>query len=156
MAYIRSSCRRAGRPEAEIRLPLLKALYGADQSSATPSQKIDHCLAAGQAGGRRRDSRRTAPTSPRAASAVTARSLGGGKIPGAPPVVAAGGQLSPGVGQRADRYTTAEQFMAMLRTGKRPDGSSVSEVMPFSSFKEWSEVDIRALYRTCAAASRGG
>jgi hypothetical protein len=36
--------------------------------------------------------------------------------------------------------------MAMLKTGKRPDGSSVSEVMPFSSFKEWSEVDMRALY----------
>ena len=36
--------------------------------------------------------------------------------------------------------------MAMLKTGKRPDGSSVSAVMPFASLKEMNEVDVRALY----------
>ena len=36
--------------------------------------------------------------------------------------------------------------MAMLKTGKRPDGSSVSKVMPFVSLKEMNEVDVRALY----------
>ena len=36
--------------------------------------------------------------------------------------------------------------MAMLKSGKRPDGSSVSKVMPFASLKELNEVDARALY----------
>ena len=34
----------------------------------------------------------------------------------------------------------------MLETGKRPDGSAVSKVMPFESLREMSEVDVRALY----------
>ena len=36
--------------------------------------------------------------------------------------------------------------MAMLKSGKRPDGSSVSSVMPFVTLKEMNEVDARALY----------
>jgi cytochrome c553 len=82
--------------------------------------------------------------------------LAGGKIPGAPPAWPAAAKLSPGPGNALDRYPTAEQFMAMLKTGKRPDGSSVSEVMPFSSFKEWSDVDIRALYLHLRALPDGG
>ncbi len=34
----------------------------------------------------------------------------------------------------------------MLKTGKRPDGSEVSKVMPFVSLREMSELDVRALH----------
>jgi mono/diheme cytochrome c family protein len=154
VAYIRQ-LPPSGGPKAEIRLPLLlKALYGADQLRDA-SQKIDHSLA---------------PAKPVAEGVTAAHGayvaqgcvgchgpkLGGGKIPGAPPSWPPAAKLSPGAGSALDRYTTAEQFMAMFRTGKRPDGSSVSEVMPFSSFKEWSEVDIRALYLHLRALPGGG
>jgi hypothetical protein len=44
------------------------------------------------------------------------------------------------------RYASAEQFVAMLRTGKRPDGSEVSKVMPFESLKALNDNDAKALY----------
>jgi hypothetical protein len=72
--------------------------------------------------------------------------LAGGKIPGTPPDWPPAAKLSPGPGSALDRYPTAEQFMAMLKTGQRPDGSSVSKVMPFETLRELNEVDVRALY----------
>jgi hypothetical protein len=44
------------------------------------------------------------------------------------------------------RYGDAQSFAAMLRSGRRPDGSAVSPVMPFASLKELSEVDVNAVY----------
>jgi hypothetical protein len=35
----------------------------------------------------------------------------------------------------------------MLRSGKRPDGSAVSSVMPFGMTRELSDTDAQALYR---------
>ena len=34
----------------------------------------------------------------------------------------------------------------MLRSGRRPDGSAISTVMPFSSLRELNDTDARALY----------
>ena len=34
----------------------------------------------------------------------------------------------------------------MLRSGKRPDGSAVSPVMPFTAFKELNDIDTQALF----------
>ena len=48
--------------------------------------------------------------------------------------------------QIATRYPDAAAFATMLKSGKRPDGSAVSTVMPFVSLREMSEVDVRALY----------
>ena len=44
------------------------------------------------------------------------------------------------------RYPTAEAFATMMRTGKRPDGSAVSKVMPFESLKNFNDTDLRALF----------
>jgi hypothetical protein len=44
------------------------------------------------------------------------------------------------------RYDEADKFVAMMRTGKRPDGSSVSPVMPFATLRNLNDVDLRALY----------
>ncbi len=34
----------------------------------------------------------------------------------------------------------------MLRSGKRPDGSAVSTVMPFESLRVLNDTDVRAVY----------
>ncbi len=72
--------------------------------------------------------------------------LSGGKIPGGAPTWPAASNLTPGKGSAMTRYTTPEQFIAMLRTGNRPDGSRINPAMPFGSLGQMHEVDLRALY----------
>lgn len=144
IAYVRQLPPGTG-ARAEVRLPMLvKALYAAGVVRDA-SEKIDHSLP---------------PALPvpegvtPAHGAYVANScigchgthLAGGKIPGAPPDWPPAAKLTPGPGSALDRYPTPEQFIAMLKTGKRPDGSSVSKVMPFASLKEMHEIDARALY----------
>ncbi|MDQ6639726.1 MAG: c-type cytochrome [Pseudomonadota bacterium] len=144
VAYARQLAPAAGKA-AEVHLPMaLKALY-ATGMIRDAAEKIDHTLA---------------PAQPVAAGVTAAHGayvanscigchgprLAGGKIPGTPPDWPPAAKLTPGPGSALDRYQTAEQFMAMLKTGKRPDGSSVSSVMPFESLRELNDVDVRALY----------
>jgi mono/diheme cytochrome c family protein len=72
--------------------------------------------------------------------------LSGGKIPGAPPAWPAAANLTPGEGSAMARYAGVGQFTAMLRTGKRPDGTAVSAVMPFSSLRELNDTEAKALF----------
>ncbi|MDQ2989389.1 MAG: cytochrome c, partial [Pseudomonadota bacterium] len=51
-----------------------------------------------------------------------------------------------GKGSAMPRYPTPEAFMATLRSGRRPDGSAISQVMPFNSLKQMNDTDMRALY----------
>ena len=44
------------------------------------------------------------------------------------------------------RYDTADKFIAMMRTGKRPDGTEVSKVMPFMSLRNLNDVDLNAMH----------
>ncbi|OOG42253.1 c-type cytochrome [Polaromonas sp. A23] len=71
--------------------------------------------------------------------------LSGGKIPGTPPDWAPAANLTPGEGNAMARYKDAGAFVAMLRGGKRPDGTPVT-VMPFESLREINDVDAQALY----------
>jgi hypothetical protein len=43
------------------------------------------------------------------------------------------------------RYPNVESFLAMLKSGKRPDGSGIG-VMPFEALRQLSDIDARALY----------
>lgn len=72
--------------------------------------------------------------------------LSGGKIPGAPPDWPPASNLTPGEGTVMARYEAPEAFAAMLRTGKRPDGTEVNKAMPFESLKNLNELDIRAMH----------
>ncbi|MEO8835295.1 MAG: cytochrome c [Caldimonas sp.] len=131
--------------KAEIRLPLpVKALY-AIGVVRDASEKIDHTLAPSVPVAEGVNEAHGAYVANGCVGCHGAR-LAGGKIPGAPPAWPPAAKLTPGPGSALDRYATAEQFMAMLKTGKRPDGSSVSTVMPFTALREMSEVDVRALY----------
>jgi mono/diheme cytochrome c family protein len=71
--------------------------------------------------------------------------LSGGKVPGGPPQWPAAANLTPGEGSALARYPDAAAFVAMLRTGKRPDGSAI-QAMPFESLAKMSDVDAQALY----------
>ncbi|HEU4778037.1 MAG TPA: c-type cytochrome [Telluria sp.] len=130
---------------AQIRLPLkVKVMYalGAVKDAA---ELIDHTLA---------PQAPVAPAVSAAHGAYVARScvgchgehLSGGRIPGSPPEWPAPANLTPGPGSAMARYPSAETFMAMLRSGRRPDGSAISSVMPFASLRQMNEVDVRALH----------
>jgi len=144
VAYVRQLAPATG-ARAEVRLPMpVKALYAAGVVRDA-SEKIDHSLAPAQPVPEGITTAHGAYVANGCIGCHGAR-LTGGKIAGAPPDWPAAARLAPGPGSALDRYPSAEPFMAMLKTGKRPDGSSVSKVMPFVSLKEMNEVDVRALY----------
>jgi mono/diheme cytochrome c family protein len=144
VAYVHSLAPVAARP-GEFTLPLpARVLYG---YGALPeaAEKIDH---------------RLAPQQP-VPEGVTLEhgmyvanmcfgchgtGLQGGKVPGAPPDWPAAARLTAGPGNvMADRYADAQAFVAMMRSGKRPDGSTVA-VMPFETLRTFSDTDTRALH----------
>ena len=143
VAYVRSLPPVRGEPP-EMRLPLIvKALYGAGYVKDA-AEKIDH---------------RKPPTPPVAAAATVEHgayvatmctgchreSLEGGPIAGAPPEWPAAANLTP-AGGTMSRYDSPDKFVAMMRTGKRPDGSAVSAVMPFMSLRNMNDTDLQAMY----------
>jgi mono/diheme cytochrome c family protein len=84
--------------------------------------------------------------------------LSGGKIPGGPPDWPPAANITPGDNSAMKRYPDASQFVAMLRSGKRPDGTPIM-VMPFESLAKLSDVDAQALYeylKTVPARKEGG
>lgn len=72
--------------------------------------------------------------------------LSGGKIPGGPPDWPAAANLTPGEGSALASYRDAAAFKAMLRSGKRPDGSAVSPVMPFAALAQINDLDAEAMF----------
>lgn len=145
VAYLRQMPAAEG-GGAVLRLPMIvRALYGAGVVRDA-AEKIDHTLA---------------PSTP-VAEAVTPEhgayvanacigchgsGLSGGRIPGAPPEWPAAANLTPGEGSVLVRYADAKSFVAMMRSGLRPDGSAVSTVMPFGALSEMSDVDLEAIYQ---------
>jgi len=130
---------------ALVRLPLMvKAFYGLGVIPDA-AQKIDH---------------RLPPSQPVPAAATVEHgayvanmckgchnaSFSGGRVMGAPPEWPPASNLTPGEGGVMARYDSIEKFAAMLRTGKRPDGSAVSSAMPFESLRNLNEVDVRAMH----------
>ena len=68
--------------------------------------------------------------------------LSGGKIPGAPPDWKPAANITPsGIGH----YSEAD-FIGILRTGARPDGSKVDSLMPWRLTKEMTDVELKAIY----------
>lgn len=81
--------------------------------------------------------------------------LSGGKIPGDPqmPIVA---NLTPHETGLAD-WSEAD-FIRALREGKRPDGSAISEFMPWKAYAQMSDTELRAIYaylRTLPPTEKG-
>lgn len=83
--------------------------------------------------------------------------LSGGKIPGTPPEWPAARNLTPH--PTGLRDWTYGQFVTLLRTGRRPDGTEISPVMPWKAYAGMTETDIRALWeylRTVTPKPAGG
>ena len=74
------------------------------------------------------------------------RTFSGGPIPGTPPEWPPAANLTPGEGSAMTRYDAPAKFVAMIRTGKRPDSSEVSAVMPFPSLRNLNDTELGALY----------
>ncbi|MEO5693810.1 MAG: c-type cytochrome [Usitatibacter sp.] len=144
VAYVRS-LPPASTGGAVVKLPaIVRALYGAGMIKDA-SEKIDHKL----------------PPSPPVAVAVSVEhggyvanmcigchgaGLSGGNIPGGPPDWPAAANITPGEGSAMTQYDTPKKFAAMMRTGKRPDGSGVSKVMPFDAFRNLNDTDLQAMH----------
>ncbi|MGZ5251802.1 MAG: c-type cytochrome [Caldimonas sp.] len=144
VAYVRQLPPRPGEG-ALVRLPLpVRALYavGLVRDAA---EKIDHRLAPAQAVAEGVNDAHGAYVA-NGCTGCHRADLSGGKIAGAPPDWPAAAQLAPGAGSVMPRYKDVGAFAAMLKTGKRPDGSAVSPVMPFVSLRELSDVDVQALH----------
>jgi mono/diheme cytochrome c family protein len=144
VAYVRSLPPRPGEPTL-LRLPLpVRALYGVGVIRDA-SEKIDHRLPPPAAVA-------VGPTVEHGAYVANmcmgchGEGLSGGRIPGGPPDWPPAANLTPGEGSVLPRYDTVEKFMAMMRTGKRPDGTRVDPAMPFETLKAFNDVDLQAVY----------
>ncbi len=144
VAYVRSLPPTSG-TAAEVRFPfMVKALY-ASGAVNDDAELIDHSLPP------------PAPV-PEAVSVEHGKyvvamctgchgdGLSGGKIPGTPPEWPPAANLTPGAGSVMPRYDSVDKFAGMLRTGKRPDGSPVSTVMPFPTLRNLNDTDVGAIY----------
>lgn len=144
IGYVKTLPPANGAP-AQLQFPLLvRGLYAAG-IVRDAAEKIDHSLP---------------PPQPVASSETLAYgdyvanscrgchndALSGGAIPGAPPEWPKAANLTPEPNSAFAHYQTVEQFAGMLKSGKRPDGSTVSMVMPFESLKEMNDEDVRALF----------
>ncbi|BAH39100.1 MAG TPA: cytochrome C [Gemmatimonas aurantiaca] len=121
--------------------PVGRALVATNQLPAYPAARIDHS--------------RTPPASMQEDSTLAygeylanvggctgchGAGLSGGPIPGMPPQAPPAANITPtGIGQFSDA-----QVEAMLRTGKRPDGSAIKQTMPWRYTAMMTPVEMRA------------
>lgn len=143
VAYVKSLPPAAGEG-AVLKVPLLVRFLYAIGQVRDAAEKIDHTLP---------------PEQPPSADLVAQGAyiangckgchndvFAGGKIPGTPPDWPPAANLTPGEDSALVRYPTPDALIAMFHSGKRPDGTAVSDVMPFPSLKEMTDTDIRAVY----------
>jgi mono/diheme cytochrome c family protein len=156
VAYVRSLPPQQG-GGAIIELPLpVRVLYGFG-AIKDAAAKIDHSLPPAQPVPVAADARHGAYVA-NMCIGCHGEHLSGGKIPGGPPDWPPAANLTPGEGSAMARYPDASRFVAMLRSGKRPDGTSI-QVMPFESLSKLNDVDAQALYaylKTLAPRAGGG
>lgn len=132
-------------PERVVQLPVTVKLLYAIGVVKDPYEMIDHALPP-QAPVRAEVSVAHGAYVANSCMGCHGATLSGGKIPGAPPEWPAPANLTPGAGSAMARYPTPASFMAMLRSGKRPDGSAISRVMPFDSLRQMNDTDLLALH----------
>jgi mono/diheme cytochrome c family protein len=142
VAHLKQMPPAAGGPlEARVPLPV-RVLYGLGLIRDA-AEKIDHTLPSPEPVAEGVTPQWGAYVA-QACQGCHGKALEGGRIPGGPPDWPPAADLRPG-GALA-RYANADAFVNAMRTGKRPDGSTISPVMPFPSFAAMNETDLRALF----------
>lgn len=71
--------------------------------------------------------------------------LSGGAVPGVPAEPPYPANLTPEPTTGLGQWTEADFFRA-IRTGQRPDGSTISQTMPWVNFSQMSDVELSALW----------
>lgn len=56
----------------------------------------------------------------------------------------------PGAIAGIERYDTLDKFVAMMRTGRRPDGSAIDPAMPLLAVRNLDDTELAALYASLA------
>ena len=143
VGYVRSLPARPG-GEAVVELPLpVQALYGLG-AIQDAYEKIDHHLPPAQPVTVAVNAEHGAYVA-QMCKGCHGPGLSGGAIPGGPPDWPPAANLTPGNNSALARYPDVTSFVAMLRSGKRPDGTSI-KVMPFESLRELNDTDAQAIY----------
>lgn len=145
VAYVRTLPPRSGGSAVVHLPPLVRTLYAAGLIRDA-AEKIDHAQPPAQAAAHDGSVAHGAYVA-QMCQGCHGPHLSGGRIPGAPPAWPPAANLTPGAGSALARYGDEHQFVAMLRSGRRPDGSAVSAVMPFGSLRALDDQDTAALYR---------
>jgi mono/diheme cytochrome c family protein len=144
VAYVKTMPPAVGE-SSNIRFPAIVNLLYAFGAIKDDAEQIDHTLPPGQPVAEGVTAEHGAYVA-QMCTGCHGDGMSGGKIPGVPPDWPPAANLTPGSGSVMPRYETPEQFAAMLRTGKRPDGSAVSPAMPFDSLRNLNDTDVGALY----------
>lgn len=134
------------RPKTPVEIgPMARALYTAgDLPPLVSAEMIDH--------------ERPIPQAPPADSSLTygeymavtctgchGEDFTGGPIPGAPPSWPPATNLTPHPEDGIGHYSK-EEFVRAVRTGQRPNGEMIDEVMPLSQFQEMTRTEVVALW----------
>jgi mono/diheme cytochrome c family protein len=144
VAYVRSMPPAVG-DVAVVRMPLMvKGLYAAG-AIKDDAEGIDHALPPAQPVAEAISVEHGAYVAPMC-KGCHGDGLSGGPVPGGPPQWPPAANLTPGAGSVMPRYDTVDKFAAMLHTGKRPDGTAVSRVMPFATLNNLNDTDVGAVY----------
>lgn len=121
--------------------PLARALHTAGELVLYPAERIDHSAA---------HPARVVPSATASYGAYMAAgcmgchgpTFAGGKIAGAPPEWPSAANLTPAGMQAYDQA----RFIALMRTGKRPDGSSVRAPMDPRMTGVMTDLELRAIW----------
>jgi cytochrome c553 len=147
VAYLRGLPPIAGEKPV-MRLPaIFRALYGVGvvRDSSEVIRHDRQALASVQPA----ESREYGAYAARICMGCHGETLSGGRRPNGPPHGAVPANLTPGEGTVMPRYDTLEKFRAMMRSGKRPDGSEIQ--MPFDTLSAFNDNDVAAIYAYLAA-----
>jgi mono/diheme cytochrome c family protein len=156
VSFVRSLPAVAG-TGMEFRVPLIVRFLYAAGMVKDAAEKIDHNLPPAQPFASNDELAHGAYVAA-ACKGCHNEFLSGGLIPGAPPTWPPAANLTPGADSVLPRYPDAQALAVMFRSGKRPDGSAVSTVMPFGMLSQISDDDVNALYgflKTVPAAKQG-
>jgi mono/diheme cytochrome c family protein len=156
VAYVQAAPPVDGAQPAVTVGPMGRALFVAGKLPILHAERIDHATAkamAVQAGPTPEYGRYVASVGCKGCHGET---LAGGPIEGGAPDWPQAANLTPA--GRIKAWTEAE-FTQVLRTGKRPDGSTVNPVMPIRLTKNLTDEEVHALWlylRTLPATPTGG
>lgn len=121
--------------------PLIRTLFIAGQVQLLPAEEIDHT----RPHVAHVDAEPTPAYGKYLAAGCTGchgTGLSGGKIPGGPPDWKPAANITPG---GIGGYSL-DDFVGVMRTGTRPDGSKVDSLMPWRLTREMTDVELQALY----------